>query len=686
MFPLVPIADLRALILDSDLAADETTSSGIAPRAGPYVLWTGVEALLQRARHEQELERRRRERDRYGDHAKLPTEWWTAFVGLLGFPARNTPATKVAPSSGADPILTPHDLFRSPAYESALIDHLESLFGGSSPILRRREMERVVRREGGSYASLRQRLEARVLETQAGRPGFEREDGGTAGGGLARWWKKLIKVEAPPLMPSSSSSTNARIFRPGAEDNPYLRREIRAYEQSRLGDPHPAPAPMRPASVVRNLSAVETFECACCFADEPFVPASRSSCSGSDGAAAHSFCGDCVRSLAKTYAFGTSAFDDEALEAYSLPCMAATANEPCTGRITRAVLARALDAELLNALDQRITDATLKRYAASLIATSSAGKLARCPFCPYAELADPLPGPLAATFFPAWVREPFPPTGGDVLRTLVGGLLVLPVLSIVLSVLVFVTPARRLERAYERVSSRRLNGSTTEDRPANPSVLSLPERLLLEPYLVPLVVLSHLSTICDRVRSAKQGHRTVFRCRNQGVSATGASASRASWQVVQKMEQVDRDLEWHDEREEADQFVEEARRQRIVDYVWGTVTEPVLGREQETISLVSCGRLSCSVCHAALNPSAPSLHACAARPSHRGEMTSLATEQERAEERLRLAVEKAMSAAVVRECGRCGVGLTKKGGEGACNKVRNLITALRHHLHSRGPG
>ena len=93
-------------------------------------------------------------------------------------------------------------------------------------------------------------------------------------------------------------------------------------------------------------------------------------------------------------------------------------------------------------------------------------------------------------------------------------------------------------------------------------------------------------------------------------------------------------------------------------------------QQQEVGNTPSCGRVSCLLCQAALNPAAPSLHDCTGTSSSSATTTdSNASPQDRAEESLRLAVEKAMNAAVVRECERCGAGLTKKGGEGACNKV-----------------
>lgn len=141
-----------------------------------------------------------------------------------------------------------------------------------------------------------------------------------------------------------------------------------------------------------------------------------------------------------------------------------------------------------------------------------------------------------------------------------------------------------------------------------------------------------------------------------------------------------KNAEEKEEEEERDPHVEMRRRERLVRFLWGDEAEDdaadspfsSASQQQPSERTPSCGRVSCLLCQAALNPAAPSLHTCRAGSSSSSSATttdSNVSPQERAEESLRLAVEKAMSAAVVRECERCGAGLTKKGGEGACNKV-----------------
>lgn len=714
---------------------------------GPFALWEGTETLLlRRAKEEQEARRRRRRKEQRGD--SIP--WWKDIVaGLAGFGLLSSrtsiPTPTPSPAAAAagsvvqeDPVLTAHDLFHSQSYDAALVDHFESLFFLAAPassIIRRPRIERLVRQQGGSYASLRQRLEAMVLEAGGGGDDEDEGGGGDWGRGVrgrrggagvaavAKWWKRLVRIEAqeeearvmtPPTIPR----------RGGPRRHPFLNREIEAFERAARQVPGSSSRSTTLAPIVAaadenkdggdddNRQADEDhFECQCCFSSsEPSSPETRFSCEHVDddhNKTKHSFCLACVRSLAQNYAFGETPLATGSLERLALPCMAATtSDEPCSGMIGREELCRALDEQLLGALERRMTETVLERFAAAATTArrrdGSNTTLVRCPFCLYAELVDPKPGPLVETFCPAWVREPFPPSASDILRSLLGTLILLPLLAIALALLVLVTPARRLERTYERTVA-----ATASSSPPSPSIssstsLTLLDRLILEPRLLPVIVSAHLAELCERVRARRRGQRTVFRCRNVEAAQGGR---RARWEVVMRMDALDaRALEWSKnvaEEEERDPYVEERRRERLVRFVWGEVEEEEGLREAADSSSLSspqhqparrtssCGRVSCLLCQAALNPAAPSLHTCRAGTSSSSSaatpIDSNVSPQERAEERLRLAVEKAMNAAVVRECARCGAGLTKKGGEGACNKVgqspSNVLFSL-HSLHS----
>ncbi|TKA51975.1 hypothetical protein B0A53_05059 [Rhodotorula sp. CCFEE 5036] len=697
--------DLREAILS--LADDDAD-------VGPFALWTGVETLLaRRAKEEEEARRRRRSKER-GDSAP----WWRDIVaGFGGFgllPSRpSSPISAAAAPIQEDPVLTRHDLFHSPSYDAALIEHFASLFPPA--LIRRPRIERVVRQQGGSYASLRQRLEAMVLEAGGGGGGDDADGGewgrGARGGGggvaaVAKWWKRLTRIEAqearvalpraspPPQQQGQSGSTRR---------HPFLEREIEAFERRARQAPGASPrlSAGTPSLAIdgddeNNTAADDHFECQCCFSSsEPSSPETRFSCDhtdDNDNNTKHSFCRTCVRSLAQNYAFGETPLSTVSLERFVLPCMAATtSDQPCLGMIGRDELRRALDEQLLSALERRMTEAVLERFAAAAAATprrrdgsnTTNTTLVRCPFCPYAELVDPKPGPLVETFCPAWVREPFPPSASDILRSVLGTSILLPLLAITLALLVLVTPARRLERTYERVVVNAAASSSPPD--AGSTSLTLLDRLILEPQLLPTIVFAHLAELCERVRAHRHGQRTVFRCRNVGEAVQGGRRPR--WEVVMRMDALDAQvLDWSknaeekEEEEERDPHVEMRRRERLVRFLWGDEAEDdaadspfsSASQQQPSERTPSCGRVSCLLCQAALNPAAPSLHTCRAGSSSSSSATttdSNVSPQERAEESLRLAVEKAMSAAVVRECERCGAGLTKKGGEGACNKV-----------------
>ncbi|KWU42217.1 hypothetical protein RHOSPDRAFT_36257 [Rhodotorula sp. JG-1b] len=652
IFPTVSIPTLREAILS--LGDDDV---------GPFALWEGVETLLLRRAKEEEEEARRRRRRRKEQREGDSAPWWRDLVaglggfGLLPLPSRTSSSTSSSSAAAPvqeGPVLAHHDLFHSPSYNVALVEHFESLFCAPA-LIRRPRIERMVRQQGGSYASLRQRLEAMVLEAGGGGDDGGGEWGrgarGRAGGvaAVAKWWKRLIRIEAqearatPQPQPQQQGERGCSTRR-----HPLLDREIEAFERGSRRAPDTssrstAVAPILAADDGHDSQAND--QCQCCFSSsELSSPETRFSCVRTDDEynnnTKHSFCRACVRSLAQNYAFGEAPLSTVSLERFALPCMAATtSDQPCSGMIGREALCRALDEQVLGALERRMTEAVLERFAAAAAATprrrdGTTTSLVRCPFCPYAELVDPKPGPLVETFCPAWVREPFPPWTSDILRSLLGTLILLPLLAITLAFLVLVTPARRLERTYERiVAPTGVAGSTS---------LSLLDRLILEPRLLPAIVFAHLAELCERM------------------------------------------LEWskHAEgEEERDPYVEERRRERLVRFVWGddgegdtadssSSSSSSSSQQQEVRNTPSCGRVSCLLCQATLNPAAPSLHDCTGTSSSSATTTdSNASPQERAEESLRLAVEKAMNAAVVRECERCGAGLTKKGGEGACNKV-----------------
>ncbi|TNY21925.1 hypothetical protein DMC30DRAFT_415572 [Rhodotorula diobovata] len=554
MFPLVSIPDLRDVVL-----------------AQPHsVLFAAAETLIERSL----TPSKRATQPVFGaDLLEAAVSALSRFFssGVNGDDAtsnRARPSKKGkeralgALDTSTDPVLTPHDLFHCPAYESALVAHFESLFPALAP-LSSAPIERVVHRESGSYASMRERLEraAAEIEDERDRPWWSRWIGGSAGSARASGSTTAMgaSLKRRGLVGKSANSSGRR------EVDPLIRSEVEAYERAQLGPP--PPHAVETAVEQSGSAGAPLVECQCCFSpvpyaathlaccSDPVAPASPPSSSPDPSVPPHFFCRDCVKAYVRTFTFGGTPLPAIALETSALPCISAAGPSPCVRVFSRRELSQTLDRTLATALASQITSATLERLALPPSASSASGsKLLRCPFCPYAELADPLPGALARVFLPAWVAEPFPPSLAQILVTLTGSVVLL-LLLLLAGILALVTPARRLERTYDALHP-------ADAGLGQRSLLGLPERLLLAPH--------HLPALC---------------------------ASRA------------------------------------------------------------------------VNPSAPSLHVCRASVSASTATTEPASEQEQAEESLRLAVERAMSDAVKRDCGRCGAALQKETGNGACNKV-----------------
>ncbi|GAA5857291.1 hypothetical protein JCM9279_007598, partial [Rhodotorula babjevae] len=673
MFPLVPVVDLRDLILAQPHSALFECANILAQRSTMPLKRDSSTAL----------------------GADLLEAAAAAFSRLFGGggsgdgPAR--PRTRPGRSKKGkelarpaidphgDPVLTPHDLFHSPAHDTALVAHFCALFPALAP-LSSAPIERVVRREGGSYASMRERLEraAADAEDERDRPWWSRWIGGPAASARG----------AGATATGGSSSRRRGTGRTGArataEVHPLIRREVEAFERAQ----HAPPAARGPESQEAGLAlgSGALVECQCCFTAVPYSSSQLAGCSDLDTPAdlpasppdphtpPHFFCRDCVLAYAGTFTFGGTPLPSVALERSALPCISASGSSPCGRVFRRDELVKVLDAPTFAAFSAQITSATLEPLALPRSSSSAPGaKLLRCPFCPYAELADPVPGPLARTFLPAWVAEPFPPSPSQILYTLLGSL-ALVLLLLLTALVALLSPARRLERTYAALYPP----DTGASQQHQPSLLTLPERLLLAPHHLPSLCAAYVRRVVERVLRDKDGEaQRVFRCRNDGAplgperDASGEVRGRA-W--LARLEAV-QELEWDDEQEGVagdEGEVEERRRAALVRFLWGPsgLDNAAQHGARESAEPPSCGKLSCLLCSAAVNPSAPSLHACRASTSAAAAPgAEPASEQERAEESLRLAVERAMSDAVKRDCGRCGAALQKETGNGACNKV-----------------
>ncbi|BGP47735.1 hypothetical protein JCM10450v2_003600 [Rhodotorula kratochvilovae] len=652
IFPLVPVADLRDLVL-----AEKHS-----------ILFSAAETLLLRS----SSFLRRPPRPNLG--ADLLDAAASAFARLFGGGGEPRPTRsrsrkgKESAFEGderaGDPVLTPHDMFHSPAHDAALVAHFAALFPAFAA-LSCAPIERVVRRQGGSYASMRDRLEraAAEAEDEKERPWWSRWIGAGSGG------KETLPACMPERRRPGVGRRTASGSGMGEVLHPLIRAEVEAYERAQAGPPPSRPA--RQSAEEGELAAeAPRVECQCCFSPVPYSRAQFACCADPASPAAlltsppdpssppHIFCRDCLDAYVRTFTFGGTPLPAVALETSALPCISAAGSSPCSRVFPCGELQRALDPAAMTALSARMTSTTLEQLAIpSSSSPASRAKLLRCPFCPYAELADPSPGALTRVFLPAWVAEPFPPSVAQVLLTLLGALAFI-LLLLLGALLALLSPAKRLERAYDALYP-----------PSSPpgaarSPLTLRDRLFLAPHHLPALCATHLRALCARVLRAREGDgRRVFRCRNDG-RPLALGGRGAEW--LERCEGV-QGLRWDEgEREDVEGEVEERRRETLVRLLWGA--EGAERKVEEEEAHPPCGRLSCLLCGAAVNPSAPSLHRCRTGAAA-SQVDESASEQEKAEESLRLAVERAMSDAVKRDCGRCGAALQKETGNGACNKV-----------------
>jgi hypothetical protein len=660
LFPLVPILELRLLLLSLEHS----------------FLHLGTEELLSRSSPTSKNRLRLNGSTEVIDLAEVGRSVLGA-LGRLFVPTSRRTDSKSNPTPSAtptltDPVLTPHDLFHSSSFTSALASHFVILFPTLSPTI----IERAVMEEGGSYASLRARLELRAAEAAAK---------GAGKGGKGKWWSFLA---SPSSFPSASSSGEGALGDVKREQRARevllssrsrtAKKELEAYEvATRRPTLSRAPSTMAPEAD-EQPPAEDTGECQCCFLELPFPSPTNPSIACSDDEH-HTFCSTCLHALVFTYTTGGTPLPSSALLSLALPCFSASSSSssPCTGLLTPSTLSRALIPSVRRTLEARSAAANLEALVSS--AGEGEGRRAvdvqRCPFCPYAELKDSTrhaAGPLGRTFFPAWTDEAFPPSPWAVLRTFAGVIFFI-LFNILISLIALICPVPlpRLERLYADLSS-----STASNNPpqTHPSSLPLSTILLLSPQNIFPLSAAYLRHLAGRVLRRKDGECTVFRCRNDGtrrslVSRSGGGAAAA----VDRMERVDEEMRKYLKREgegrgrgEEEEEVEERRREALVSFVWGAEAASADAPESEEVQ-EKCGKLSCLLCQSALNPTCPSLHRCSTSSAASTTANTTETDQEKAEESLRLAVERAMSAAVGIACGRCGAGVVKEGG---CNKVR----------------
>ncbi|GAA6051801.1 hypothetical protein NBRC10513_001945 [Rhodotorula toruloides] len=657
LFPLEPISSLRSLVL----------------KEKESFLSRGVEEVLRSQVLRERRAREGLERGRGAGGFFWRDVWETLFrPAPTRADAKGKGAARDDDEDETPPVLTAGDLLHSPSYNAALSSHFRSLF----PLLSSTQPGRiaeVVENEGGTYEGMRGKLEEEGLRAEARR-----------GKGRRGWWSRLIGLQdAEAELEDEGGKGKRRAREERGEVHPLLRRDVEEFWRAREGRREVEPAA---TTAISDLPDPDD-ECQCCFASISPDPAHSVSCSpspsspSSTSADVHWFCHSCLAALIRTYTFDGAPLPDSLLQDGSIPCFAASSS-PCPHQIPSSSISRVLDRPLRTALDRRILETTLDRL------TASGANLARCPFCPYAVMRDSSasPGPVASVFVPAWVGT-FPPTVWEAAKTVVGVVCLLGLVVVGCAMVLLFGGSAKLERTYDDLYPSPLSSSSPAANDSQTPLLSLQTNLLLAPHHSPLLLLAHLRTLVNRILSVKQGRDTVFACGASGAIVRGGrdgGARREGW--LRRLEGV-QELRWEEEEEgEGEEgVVEERRRARLVEYLWPAELDEGGEGKREDGAWMPCGRLSCTLCSAQLNPSAPSLHRCTTTPSSPSSSTT-ASEQAQAEDSLRLAVEKAMSDAVSWVCGRCGARGRKEVGVGACNKVTcRCGTAYCHLCHNPIP-
>ncbi|CEQ40421.1 SPOSA6832_02038, partial [Sporobolomyces salmonicolor] len=629
MFPLIPISDIRALLLTLEHS----------------FLFSGAEALLARSLAGETSSNLRSRTG--GANVSLP-----AFLARLFFRPRPPSVDAIPAPKPPDPVLTPSDLFRPPAQSATLIAHFEVLF----PSLARQRpglIREVVEKDGGSYASLRERLERRQQEAEG-------EEGA--------WMWGLFGVtgrgKGKGKQPERGEETGMEaILEDDVETvHPLIRSEVDEYR--RRFRSVPALGPSISSSTFDNSadphSEDNAVECECCFSSVPFSPAHLAFCTPSHSSVpcspsqasislterppSHHFCHPCLCALVRSYTFGQSPLPASG----RISCPSTT---PCTSTFSPAELNRVLPPQLLQALERRVAESQLEQAVLSL----KRG----------AKIVSSAPDALV------------------ILLSTVLGALSLALLLLLTTLLVLTFPSRRCGALYASLypddspaSVPRATATfpqlaialwdareSDETLPLNPALLPL-----LAPQRIPLLAQAWIVQLADQVVRRREGSMTVFRCRNTPSGRLGTPDRLALGRtgmvgVREVVVEADRD-----ERDDD----EVTRTERLVEMVWpegiisppspssASVPSPASASSSSPGAAPSdqqfCGRLSCLLCQSYLNPSAPSLHRCA---------SSSSSSDDDELSGLRLAVEKAMSDASKRVCGRCGAGGVKDGG---CNK------------------
>lgn len=413
---------------------------------------------------------------------------------------------------------------------------------------------------------------------------------------------------------SSASSSSSTFDSLEAFDGcPELVAEILEYER-----PARATQEEEDVRLARELNLAWTdpnqlLQCGCCFDEVTFED--LAACSNGE----HVFCRVCVGRQVEEHVYGGAPLSLYSggervgpAEGTGVRCLS---TEGCQAPFSHRELQRVLSPGVFAALSRRLGEAALQ----SALTSSSKGQqgiggetLVRCPFCPYTEVQDA--AVLSRAFpFLSQINTPAIELPYWILTSLFAAanftfLYVFLGLAIFLAPEPFVALAESDGKASDNPVP--LGAAASTSTPTTLSDSHRPLFPLLEPCRVLLLAHGLIVSLARKVLLSRTGGRPIFQCRNGPnglpLAPFGSTAPGAMGYA------------------------------ELVERVWGK------GEDEGT-----CGRSSCLTCS---RPYVEGMHRC--------------FEDER--EGMRLAVEKAMSDAVKRNCPACGVSFLKESG---CNKA-----------------
>lgn len=346
--------------------------------------------------------------------------------------------------------LEPEDLFRSPEHEAALVNELLRMFPHVPAWLIKQRVA-----EGGSFVDMCRDAQEQVVK------------------------QPKLKAWLNDLFYSSPASTSAGQDRGRQEAADEINLALRELQRKAIE---------ADATLARQLNTEWAdedhllYECGCCFAEVAFEDLTFCS-KGS-----HQFCRDCLNRQVEQHAFGGAPLATPTGDPGSGSGVRCLSIEGCQAPFSARELERALDRRVLEGLNKRQNEAVIES-----LTTTRGGKVARCPFCSYAEIEH---ASNLSKLFPIWFE---PPSSFDRLAvSLAKSVLAVPTLLLVW-LLLFVAVS---------VFPDSFTSFAVDSRPLFP---------LVEVTRTARLAWSVLLRLNQDTIKHKGGYRNTFQCKNHGL-------------------------------------------------------------------------------------------------------------------------------------------------------------------------